>query len=154
MLLWNSLEWVINGPNSNRLKIDFFLKKVAGALHCHWKLKLGSFLPVGNTMHTQHMRPTNFRTAPCWSPSQRKEKETANASRATAQVRIRPARLTFAWSGAVPRPGWGGWRREFFYFYIIFSIYQKYMSLYFFCKYVIQPPVHPAEGRYRQMNRR
>ena len=46
-------------------------------------------------------------------------------------------------------PGPADWSviLEFFYFlYYFFSIYQKYMSLYFFCKYVIQPPVHPAEG--------
>ena len=42
-----------------------------------------------------------------------------------------------------------------FYFYIIFySIYQKYMSLYFFCKKVTQPPVRLAVRSYRRMNRR
>ena len=44
---------------------------------------------------------------------------------------------------------------SFFNFYIIFfPIYQKYMPKLFFCKNVILPPVHPAEGRYRRMNRR
>ena len=44
---------------------------------------------------------------------------------------------------------------EFFYFlYYFFPIYQKYMPKLFFCKNVILPPVHPAEGRYRRMNRR
>jgi len=52
---------------------------------------------------------------------------------------------------AVPRAGVLG----FFNFYIIFfPIYQKYMPKLFFCKNVILPPVHPAEGRYRRMNRR
>ena len=44
---------------------------------------------------------------------------------------------------------------SFFNFYIIFfPIFQKYMPNHFFCKNVILPPVHPAEGRYRRMNRR
>jgi len=43
---------------------------------------------------------------------------------------------------------------SFFIFILFFSIYQKYMSLYFFCKYVTLPPVRLAVRRYRRMNRR
>ena len=43
--------------------------------------------------------------------------------------------------------------RHLFYFYIIFLIYQKCI-LFFFCKFVTRPPVHLAEQRYRQMDRR
>jgi len=43
---------------------------------------------------------------------------------------------------------------EFFLILYFFSIYQKYMSCFFIFKNVTQPPVHPAEGCYRRMNRR
>ena len=41
-------------------------------------------------------------------------------------------------------------RRGFFIFIFLFI---KYICRFFFCKNVTQPPVHPAEGRYRRMNR-
>jgi len=41
----------------------------------------------------------------------------------------------------------------FFNFYIIFLIFEKYI-LDFFCEFVIQLPVHLAEGRYSQLKRR
>jgi len=44
--------------------------------------------------------------------------------------------------------------RVFFLILYFFSIYQKYMSCFFIFKNVTQPPVHPAEGCYRRMNRR
>jgi len=44
--------------------------------------------------------------------------------------------------------------RSFFNFYIIFPYLSKIYAETFFCKNVILPPVHRAEGRYRRMNRR
>jgi len=41
----------------------------------------------------------------------------------------------------------------FFIFLLFFSIYQKYIPI-FFCKFLTLPPVHPAEAIYRQMDRR
>jgi len=42
--------------------------------------------------------------------------------------------------------------QNFFNFYIIFFDFSKIYAV-FFCKFVTVPPVHPAEGCYRRMNR-
>ena len=77
------------------------------------------------------------------------------AGRAEQAARTEPA-------GAAPtahtRPGVGvrprtGSKLEFFYFYIFFDLSKIYVEIFFF-KNVTQPPVHPAEGCYRRMNRR
>ena len=47
----------------------------------------------------------------------------------------------------------GRLNRGVFLFLFFFSIFQKYMSFLFFSKNVTQPPVRPAEGCYRRMNR-
>ena len=61
-----------------------------------------------------------------------------------------------AWleSGARPVQACPVLATEFFNFILFFFRFIKNICRFFFCKNVILSPVHPAEGRYRRMNRR
>jgi hypothetical protein len=95
------------------------------------------------------MRPPPLPHYPDWRNAAGEE-----ASSSTGRHCRPPEPKSAIWATTKQLPLLREMRFFFIFILLFFSIFQKYIPDFLFCKFITLPPVHPSEASYRQMDRR